>query len=78
MEESESEQDSERSLSRREFNEQIDRLLNLQLHLRKSGSRGKGAEALCCTRHNGCNQQLLIFELKSRGCMPRTRNWKQI
>ena len=43
MEESESEEDCERSLSRREVDELIDSIIENPTASRKSGSRGRGA-----------------------------------
>ena len=77
MEESESEEDCERSLSRREVDELIDSIIENPTASRKSGSRGSGGEGLCCTPDNCCNLPMLNFELKTQGCMPRTRNQNQ-
>ena len=65
-----------RSFSQFEVDLLIDTVINNPTAAkgRVKRKRSRSGVALCCTRLNCCNQQMLNFELKTRGCIPGTRN----
>ena len=69
-EESQSEEDSDPSLSRHE----VDELIESFQENRGQEPQTRREKALCCTHSNCGNRQLLKFELTKRSCMPRTSN----
>ena len=73
---SDSEEDRERSLSRREVDKLIDAVINPSTASKVRVKGLKPCVAPAATVATELNRQLLNFELKMRGCMPRSRNWK--
>ena len=76
MEESESEEDCEYLLSRREVDELIDSIFKKPTASQKIRIKSKRGRSLVL-HANRCNLPMLNFELKMQGCMPRTRNHNQ-